>query len=99
MISGPFGSSKQPRHECRHALPTFRLRQKLLTSAARERVILRLAVVVRDAPLRGDPPALFEPQQSGIKRALIKFEQIGGNLLNAQGDAVAVQRAESIESL
>src|SRR5271155_3591112 len=98
-ISGSFGASEQAGHERGHALPAFGLGQKLFSTAARERVELGFSIVVGDAPLRGDPAALLEAQQRRVKRALVEFEQVGGNLLNAHGNAVTVQGAEGLEGL
>src|SRR5439155_17296848 len=44
---------------------------ELLAARTREFVILRLAIIVRDAPLRSDVAFLFELQQRGIERAVV----------------------------
>src|SRR5689334_19906236 len=98
-MSRSFGAAQQARHERCHALPAFRLRQKLFAAAPCQRVVLRPSVVVGDSPFRGDPAALFEAQESRIKRALVELQKVGGHLLNAYGNAVAMQRPEGFESL
>src|SRR5713226_314141 len=98
LISRSF-RTQQTRDNSGHALPAFRFGGELFPAGARQRVILRFAIVVRDAPLRGDPAALLQPQQRRIQRALIQLQQVLGNLLDALRDAVAVQRSQGIERL
>src|ERR1700730_14441229 len=90
-------AAEQSRHDSRHAFPALGLAGELLAACARQRVILRLAVVVRQAPLRIDPSALFEPEQGWIKGALIELHQVLGNLLNALRDPVAMQRTDGLQ--
>src|SRR5258708_15387249 len=82
-ISNSCCTAEKTRHKRGHALPTCGLCEQLLAPGARERVILRLAVVFRGAPFCGDPAALLEAQQGGIERTLVQLEQILGNLLDA----------------
>src|ERR1700680_5184476 len=91
--------AQQTRDDPGHALPAFRLRGELLPARARQRVILGLAIVVRDAPLRADPPALLQPQQRRVQRPLVQLQQVLGNLLNALRDTIAVQRPKRIKRL
>src|SRR5258708_24408228 len=98
LISRSF-RAQQSRDDPGHALPAFRFGGELFPAGARQRVIFGLAIVVRNAPLRGDPPALLQPQQRRVQRALIQLQQVLGNLLDALRDAVAVQRPQRIERL
>src|SRR3977135_1548907 len=98
-ISGSFRTTEKARHERGHAPPTLGLCKQLFAPGTRERVELGLAVIFRSPPFRRNPAALLEPQQSGIERALIQLEQILADLLEALGDAVAVQRAHGLEGL
>src|ERR1700689_1990890 len=68
-------------------------------SRARQPIKARPAVVFRRAPLRYDGALLFQPQQDGIKGALIHREQVTTDLLNAPRDAIAVQWPQYIEGL
>ena len=67
-------------------------RSTALAAGAREPVVLRLAVVVRHAPLGRDDPLLFELEQRRIERAVVDGEQLPAGLLDAPRNAVAVQR-------
>src|SRR5438309_4233888 len=97
--SGSFRAARKPSHELGHALPTPGFCEQLLASSARQRVKLRLAVILRSAPFRNNPAALLEPQQGRIERALVELEQVFRNLLDTLGNAVAVQRAHSMQGL
>ena len=57
-------------------------------------VVLRLALVLGLAPLAGDEALVLEAVQRRIEGPLLDFQAVFGNLLDAQQDAVAVQRAE-----
>src|SRR5690348_13650696 len=96
-MSGSFRAAQEAPHERGHAFPTLGLRQQLFASRARQRVKLRLAVILRSAPFGSNPAALLEAQQGGIERALVKLEQVFRNLLDTLGDAIAVQRAHGME--
>jgi hypothetical protein len=45
-------------------------------------------------PVRGEEPAIFEPVQRRIERSLRDLHHVAGNLLQALGDGVAVDRVE-----
>src|SRR6266850_7012617 len=78
----------------RHAIPLFSFSLESAFTRGREPVIFRPAFIFRLAPFTGDPPLVFETIQGGVQRALLNFQAIFRNLLNAQQDAVAVQRAQ-----
>ena len=59
-----------------------------------ERVELRLALVVALAPFGGDQALVLEPVERRIERALRDLQGVAGDLLDAEQDAVAVQRLE-----
>ena len=40
---------------------------------------------------------MLKLEQQGIERALVEGQNVSADLLNASGDAVAVQRAQNIE--
>src|ERR1043166_8675865 len=82
-----------------HAAPTFRFLLKLPASRPSERIILSLAIVLRNAPFGDVPPALLEAQQSGIQSSLVQLQQVFRHLLNAQGDSKAVHGSHRIEGL
>src|ERR1700733_8744390 len=57
-------------------------------------VELRLAFVVRFPPLAGDPTLMFQSIERWIQRALLDLQLFARDLLNAQQNPVAVQRAK-----
>src|SRR5438477_12971302 len=97
--SGSFRATEKACHERGHALPTPSFCEQLLASRARQRVKLRLAVILRSAPFGSNPAALLEPQQGRIERALVELEQVFRNLLDTLGDTIAVQRAYGVKGL
>ncbi len=77
-----------------HAVPLFGFREEFAFASRREPVILRLALVFRLAPFARDPTLVFEAIQRRVERALLNLQTIFGNLLDAQQNAIAVQRTE-----
>ena len=78
-----------------HAVPVFGFRKQLALPCRGEPVIFGFAVVFRFAPLTGNPSLMFEAIERGIERALLDFSgALFQDLLDAQKNAVAVQRAE-----
>jgi hypothetical protein len=59
-----------------------------------EFVILRAAVVVGSAPACFEKALANEAEEGGVEGALFDEESATGNLLDAEEDAVAVERAE-----
>ncbi len=57
------------------------------------------AIVFGGAPFGFDGAFLFEFEEDGVERALVDGEEIAADLLDAAGEAVAVERAENVESL
>lgn len=55
-------------------------------------------IVVGRAPFGFDSAFLLEFEKDGVERALIDGEEIAADLLDAAGEAVAVKRAEDVES-
>ena len=49
---------------------------QLLLSAPRDRIELRAAVVVRDAPAGRDPAAILQAHQRGVDRALVEEDDV-----------------------
>src|SRR5215204_3216788 len=90
---------EQARHHRDRARPYVGFNQQLLLAGARDRVEARAAIVLAHAPLARDPPLLLEPEQRRIDRSLVQRQRAFGNLLDAAGDAVAVQRSHPVESL
>src|SRR5712672_1421239 len=76
-----FQSQHTP-HHARNPLPILGLHRKLLLAARRDRVKLRLAVVVGRSPLRSDPPLLLQPQQRRVHRTLVQLQHIAADLLD-----------------
>src|SRR5688500_8029515 len=87
------------RAQCRpdrggETVPARRLFLQPLPPRRRERVELRLAVVIALAPLRVDEPLMLEAVQRWVERALGNVERLVRNLLDAEQHAVTVQRSE-----
>jgi hypothetical protein len=57
-------------------------------------VELRVPPGVRELPLGGQQPLVLEPVQRGVERALRDLDDVAGNLLEALGDRVAVERPQ-----
>src|SRR5262245_44341858 len=68
----------------RQLVPVRRLFSQPFPSGRRERVVLRLAVVLAVAPLGVDEPLLLETIEGGVERALRDVERAAGNLRDAQ---------------
>src|SRR5262245_45234610 len=77
--------------------PGLGFRAKPAAAARGEAVEPGAAVVLGDAPVRGNGAFVLELEQNGIERALIDGQQIAADLLDASRDAVAVQLAEHVE--
>jgi hypothetical protein len=82
------------RHEGGHAVPVVGFGAELTAAGGGEAVELGLAFVVGLPPLRGDEALMLQAEERGVKRALLDGELIAGDLLDAQENAVAVERAE-----
>ena len=77
------------------AAPPARLARQLRAAGPGEGVEPRLAVVGRDAPLRGDPALGFEPLQRGVERAVVHQQLVARRLLDRARDALAVLGPEN----
>src|SRR4029077_20566869 len=86
-------------HHTGQSLPASGVFRKLLAASFGERIKLGFAVVPRRAPLRGNPGALLQPDQRRVNGSLIQQHSVAADLLDAPGDAVAVQRPQSCERL
>ena len=80
-------------------LPVGDFDVQLLGAGPGQGIELHLAVGLGDAPLGGDPALLLEAHQGRIDRALAEAHDALGHLLDAPGDAVAVQRPQGVERL
>src|SRR5688572_26561341 len=78
----------------RQLLPLRALSRQLPPPHSRERVIPSLAVVLRLAPLRCDPPARHQTVQRRIQRSLIDAQQSVRVPLDQLRDAPAMHRPE-----
>src|SRR3989442_3237266 len=78
----------------RRAIPLSFLGGELAASGGGDRVVPRFPVVVGDAPLRAQEPALLQAHQPRVERAHIQAEGAGGDLFQPRGDRVAMQRSE-----
>ena len=71
-------------------LPIGELRIDLASTCGRQLVVLRASTILRLAPLRGQPPSLFEAMQSGEQGSRFDVERAASDLLDATCDAYAV---------
>ena len=86
----PPGGLENQSDRLRQPQPAGRLFLQLLSSFGSEAIELRLATGVRHLPVRGQQPAVFEPVESGIERALRHLHDVARDQLKALRDAVAV---------
>src|SRR5690348_8094315 len=76
----------------RQPLPIANFQFELLSSAARQAVEPGLATRGGVFPFGLHPSFFLQAVQRGIKRALLQLKEIAGDLLNALGDGIAVNR-------
>jgi hypothetical protein len=79
--------------------PPRDLVRQLPAAGGGDGVEARAAVVVAGAPVASDPAFLFEAEECGVDGALVERERARRRLLDAPGDAIAVQRAHRREGL
>src|ERR1700689_1514595 len=75
-----------PSHPC----PAPRLFVERFLPGLGNGIELRFPVALRSAPCAFDPPILFQPDESGIKGALVEVQKVFGNLLQPGGDLVSM---------
>src|SRR5207302_9767366 len=90
---------QETRKDGGRALPVACFLLELFTSSSGEAIELCLPVVCGKAPLGRDVAFLLELEQGGIERAVVHDEMIRAGLLDATGNAVAVERPERLERL
>src|SRR5215471_4022464 len=81
---------ENPSHDSCQSLPISRVLQQLLLADLCDRVKLCLAVVVRRAPLGGDPATLLQSHQGSVNRALVQQDLIPAHLFNATRNAISM---------
>src|SRR6478609_4059551 len=91
--------SQHARYTCTQPRPTRLLDLELPPPRRRDRIELRLAVLLRRSPLRFEPPVLRHPMQRGIERSLLDAQEIRGHTLNMRRDRIAVQRTLRVQRL
>src|SRR4029077_15884164 len=67
---------------------------ELTRTGSGERVKAGAAIVLRLTPRAFDPAAALKTIDGGVEGTLQEFEALAGDLLDAQQDAVAMQRTE-----
>src|SRR5205814_4259603 len=83
---------EEPRENGGGLVPLTRGSLHLPPARARQRVKLRLAVVVGDPPRRRDVPVLFQLHQGGIHRAVVQLQRMVARLLDAARNSIPVLR-------
>src|SRR5258708_5140869 len=91
-------AAQQSAHDGCNPLPVLRFHGELLSSLTGEAVELRFAIVVGNSPTCGDPFSLLKPQQGRVERPLIELKKVFGDLLDAAGDSIAVERPKALKS-
>src|SRR5438309_80474 len=86
-------------HHAGEPRPAGGLLLKLRPALGSKRVIASPAMVLRDTPLRRNPPPPVHSVKGGIERSLLDLKRVVGQLLQPSGDAVAMHRSpgESLE--
>jgi hypothetical protein len=79
----------------RQSLPPGGFFSELFAARRREGIKPRLAVVGRGSPLRGNPAALLQPLQSGIKCSVLHKQFFVRGLLNGARDSLAMLRTKN----
>ena len=99
MISGSFvrrislGEFKNSGDGLGQAGPVLFFLCKLLPAGGGEAIVARAAIVLGNAPLRGDPAILLHAVQRRVERTFLDSQDVIRNPLDMQGDAVAMHRA------
>src|ERR1700723_2866691 len=76
-----------------HGAPAVGLEVELFAAGRGQLVEARLAVILADAPVGGDPAAIFEAVQGRVERTLLDLENVVGGVLDDVRDGMAVGRA------
>src|SRR5271156_5006255 len=74
----------------RQALPALFLFGKLLAALGGQAVVAGAAIVLRGAPLGADPAVLLHAMEGGIEGAFFDAEDVFGNQLDMESNAVAM---------
>src|SRR5215469_2691269 len=83
---------QEARDDARHALPVVGLRDQLLSARLRQRIELRLAIVLRRTPRCRNPAFLDQTNEAEVDRPLIHPEGLVAQLLDSSRDPVPVER-------
>src|SRR5437867_699061 len=86
-------------HAAAQPRPALLLERQLPSARLRDRVEPRLAVLLREAPLRPQPSVLGHAVERGIERAFLDAQKIRGHALDARGDRVPVHPAAVAQGL
>src|SRR4029077_14554575 len=74
----------------REALPVLFFVGKLFSAVDGQPIVASAAVVLGDAPLRADPTVLFHAVESRVERAFLDTQDVLGNHLDMESNAVAM---------
>src|SRR5215831_200905 len=86
------GEAENAGYALHHAVPALLLLGKLLPPPRSQPVVLGAAVVLGDAPLRGNPSCLLDAMQRRVQRSFFHTEQTVRNALDVENDAIPVNR-------
>src|SRR5713101_5431897 len=86
--------SQNPRDGAGQSLPFVGFFDQLFAAGGGQRVEAGLAVIGRNAPLGGDPTALFQALECGVESAMFDEQLFLRCLLDGACDALAVLRTE-----
>src|ERR1700686_1163113 len=86
--------AENSRDDLRHAVPVFGFCLQPALPGGGQTIVSSFAVVLRRAPFACDPTLMLQTIERRVERALLNLEALLGHLLDAQQDAIAMQRAE-----
>ena len=86
-------------HDAGQSFPVGDVGGEMFAALFCEGIKFCFAIVGGSAPFGGDPAALLQPDEGGVDGALVEENFVAADLLDAAGDAVAVERAHGGEGL
>src|SRR5208282_658989 len=79
----------------RQSIPLGGFFYELLAAGRCQRIKPRLAVICGDSPFRGNPAALLQPLERGVKRSVLHQKLLIRRLLDGARDPLAVLRSKN----
>lgn len=89
-MASSFGKLQHVGDGLREARPTLLFGGELFAAGSREVIITGAAIILRNAPLGGDPALLFHTMKRRVERAFFDTKDVIRNPLNVKSNPVAV---------